>query len=138
MAAYIGRSGILPDLVLVSSAKRTRETWSYLSDVLTPCPANEERVSLYLASKETLTSVIRSLDPEINSVMIIGHNPGMEELAISLANPKKGDPSGGMLARLAHKYPTGGLAELRFDIDSWVEVSKRSGTLIQFTTPKSL
>jgi phosphohistidine phosphatase len=131
LAEHLRNERIAPELVLCSSSRRTRETL----DRIAPALGDEVRVEverdLYAASAERLLQHLRKVDDGVGSVMLIGHNPGVEQLAIKLA----GD--GDKLADLRTKYPTGALARLEFDA-SWSELEPGSAELVDFVKPKQL
>ncbi|HEY8564040.1 MAG TPA: histidine phosphatase family protein [Beijerinckiaceae bacterium] len=133
MGAYLAAEHLLPDLVVVSPARRTRETWDlvrpFLGDV-------ETRVEprLYEATVDRLLEVVRDADAEARALLMIGHNPGFEDLARRLTG--HGDRYA--FARLAQKYPTAGLAVIDFPLERWAEVEPRAGRLDRFVTPKTL
>src|SRR5262245_33491838 len=84
IGAYLVRHALIPDSVIVSAARRTRETWERLALAFpTPPPvAYEER--LYDAGPDRLLAVAKAADPAVRSLMLIGHNPGLHELALLL------------------------------------------------------
>lgn len=141
-APLIGRhldgQALVPDLVLCSTAERARQTLELVSAewdrVDGDGPTIEMRASLYLASPGEMLASLRRLDDAIESVMIIGHNPGMAMLAGQLA--LKGDPRG--LKTMAVKYPTAALAVIDFDVDTWRAVVPGTGCLQSFVRPKDL
>jgi phosphohistidine phosphatase len=90
--------------------------------------------SLYLASAAGLLKRIRAVDDAVEAVLLIGHNPGLALLARLLAGSGEGDA----LERLAQKYPTAGLAVLRFDVERWSDVAQGTGRLERFVTPHDL
>jgi phosphohistidine phosphatase len=77
---------------------------------------------------------LRKIEGKVSHVMIVGHDPGMQGLAVELA----GDGDAGMLQALAVKFPTAGLAVIRFTARSWAKVGPGRGRLELFTTPKTL
>ncbi len=87
--------------------------------------------ALYAASEQWLLELLRGLEDGVESVLVIGHNPGLERLVLTLAG------SGPRLAAVAHKYPTGALAMLEFD-GRWRELGAGSARLTDFVTPKGL
>ena len=134
MGAHIGEQGLVPDLVIVSSARRTQETWTTASaaGALSVKKVNEPRV--YESTAGDLLEVVREQDPTHKSIMLVGHNPGMERLAAWLL--KSGDPTA--LARLQTEFVVAGLAVLGFQADSWAELDVQSGHLERFDSPDSL
>ncbi|MEN3346798.1 MAG: phosphohistidine phosphatase [Bradyrhizobium sp.] len=128
----------LPNRVLVSPAVRTKETWEIVRDAVNaagPPPKVDFLPELYGADPTTLLTAIRMAsvtDPK--RLMLIGHNPGMHEVALTLTG------SGDEAAKraLGDNLPTSGLAVFDFAIDDWNEVSFRRGKLVQFVSPKLL
>ncbi len=116
-AALMGRvladAGFIPDLVLVSSARRTRETWEEVSPAF-PNAAAEVSRGLYLASREHLLHTLGATGDTADCLMIIGHNPGLHELALACASPEQIDEAGALdsfptaAAGGFAKTPTGG------------------------------
>ena len=138
IGSWIGRHPPFPSLVLVSHAVRALQTWEIAWEAmkeLVPEPEVELMAELYGADISQLLETIRSAsvaDPE--RLMIVGHNPGMHELAIALAG--SGDAAG--RGALADNLPTAGLAILDFDIDDWADIGLRRGRLELFVSPKLL
>lgn len=131
IAKYLREQRSEPTLVLCSSSERTRETLERISPGLRG--GGEVRVEerLYTASAAGLLERLHEVDERVNSVMVIGHYPALQELALSLA-------SGGVdLRRLAEKFPTAGLATLALR-GRWDELAPGAAELIAFVTPKEL
>jgi phosphohistidine phosphatase len=103
---YLGEQKLTPDVVLCSAATRTRETLDLASLFWSVPPTIIIEPELYLANERVLMAHIRRIDQRHKVALVIGHNPGMQGLALDLAI---GEPSG-ELDRLATKFPTGGLA----------------------------
>jgi phosphohistidine phosphatase len=131
---HVGR----PDHVIVSSAERTRETWALasapLAGVGTDAAAGwsvtiEPRV--YEASVATLLDVLHELPATATTVLLVGHNPGCEDLVHELA--RDSDPTAA--ARLAEKYPTSGIAVLELST-AWAALTRRSAYLAEFVVPR--
>jgi phosphohistidine phosphatase len=138
IGGWIGRNPPFPSLVLVSRAARALQTWEIAWEAmkeLVPEPQVELMAELYGADVSQFLETIRNAsvtDPK--RLMIVGHNPGMHELAIRLAD--SGDSAAGRA--LAGNLPTAGLAVLDFDIDDWTDVAPRRGRLALFVSPKLL
>jgi phosphohistidine phosphatase len=142
IGGWIGRHPPLPDTVLVSTAVRTQQTWEIAREAMrntaadfAPPPQVEFLAELYGADPAQLLQIIRmteTTDPK--RLMVIGHNPGMHELALALAD------SGDAAAKkaLEGNLPTMGLAIFEFAIEDWNEVAFRRGTLVRFISPKLL
>lgn len=121
------------DLVLCSSALRTRETAELALAGLTPAPKILYEDGLYLASQTTLMLRLRELDERCESVMLIGHNPGLHELALALA--AAASPGFSTLAN--GKFPTG--VRCRFVIGTdWAEIDSTRHRMVDYVSVKSL
>ena len=135
---FIGRHPPFPDLVLVSPAVRAHQTWDIVHEAIQDVggkPRVELLPELYAADTAQLLRTIRTAtisDPKI--LMVVGHNPGMHELALAFAG------SGDNVARkaLSDNLPTSGLAALEFAVDDWDDVAFRRGRLLLFVSPKLL
>ena len=95
MGRVLAEAGFTPDLVLVSSARRTRETWEEVSPAF-PKAAVEFSRGLYLASREHLLHALDATGDTATCLMIIGHNPGLHELALACASPEQIDEAGAL------------------------------------------
>ena len=141
--------GLAPDLVLVSSARRTLQTLEALApwDEL---PLIEPMDALYLASARAMLDVLHDVTETVRSVLLIGHNPGMHELAMLLIGAQgfalQGFAQGSTaprpalansLARLAEGYPTGALAEFAV-AQPWRRLGEGGGRLQHFVSPADL
>lgn len=124
--------GIAPALILCSAARRTQETLQRLSSAFSHDYAVAVEKRLYLASGAKLLERLRRLDDDIPSVMLIGHNPGLQRLALLLAGG--GDQE--LLARLKAKFPTAGLAELAFAGAHWRDLAGGKAELVRLLTPR--
>ena len=138
IGGWIARNPPFPNLVLVSHAVRALQTWEIAWETmkeLVPAPQVELMPELYGAEVSQLLETIRNAsaaDPK--QLMLVGHNPGMHELAVALAGD--GDPAG--RSALAGNLPTAGLAIFDFDIDDWTDVGIQRGRLELFISPKLL
>ena len=134
VGAYMAAQGLSPDLVLSSTAVRARQTLDLVLPHLSGAPRIEYEGGLYLATSADLLSRLRELKSAARAVMIVGHNPGMQGLAVSLAHA--GD--GKMRKELAAKFPTAALAVIGFKAPDWSKVAPATGTLTHFMAPKRL
>ena len=121
------------DLVLVSPARRTRETWAGVAPAFLDDPEVRFHAELYEADVTALLSLLRTVDADASSALLIGHNPGIEELAGTLAG--RGDEAA--LADLRRGYPTGGFTTLTFDRE-WRDLEPGGAELVRFLRPRSL
>ncbi|MHA1538630.1 MAG: SixA phosphatase family protein [Alphaproteobacteria bacterium] len=134
LARYLRGTELPIDLVLCSGAARARETWERIAGALAQRVPVEYEDALYMAGPGSLLARLRGLDPALNTVLLVAHNPDVEILAQQLCRRGGGEP----LARLEVKYPTGGLAEIALDCADWAEVKEACGTLKHFTVPREL
>jgi len=121
------------DLVLCSSARRTQETLELVLAEFAPRPRILIEDELYLASRERLGRRLRRLDASDTNVLVIGHNPGLHELAIALAD--KNSPASRALA--SSKFPTAACASFLVRTD-WSALGSPRHELIDYVTPESL
>jgi phosphohistidine phosphatase len=131
---YLAEELLLPDLVLISPAKRTVETWELVAPMLPEKPPTQYEPRIYEAKPGALLHVAQETEPSVKTLLMIGHNPGFEELARRLAG--HGDRYAA--ARMSQKYPTAGLAVIDFAIEDWRDLDERGGRLDRFVTPASL
>jgi phosphohistidine phosphatase len=125
MGASIKKRGIIPELVLVSDAKRTQETWSLLSPLFEGAQTKFD-AELYLASSEIILAKIRGMNHLIDTVLLLAHNPGITEAFLRLANI---NTSG---------IPTSGVCCIRLHTDDFKNTLKCKKELVYFTYPAEL
>lgn len=131
MARHVRDAGIRPALILCSSARRTRDTLKRINAELPKDTQVRIEDRLYGASDKDLLDRLREIPDEVVSVMLIGHNPGLEDLAIRLAAPAS-------RARLEVKFPTGALATFAPAGASWATLEEGKAELVDFVIPKQL
>jgi phosphohistidine phosphatase len=132
IAKYIRQKQIRPALVLYSPSLRTRQTLEAIESSLGKRSVVELEPQLYAASEGELLQRLQVLPESVDSVMLIGHNPGLHELARILAS------RGAELPRLEEKFPTGGLATLHVDSDSWATLGPGDAELVDYVVPSQL
>lgn len=134
MGKAMAERGIDPELVLCSSARRTRDTLDLVLPELRVEPKVEYVDALYHASPEQMLEMLHGIQPGANRVMLVGHNPEIQAFALDLvvAGPKH------FRDRLSTKYPTAGLSVINFASGLWKSVGVNSGTLNLFLSPKDL
>jgi phosphohistidine phosphatase len=138
MGRVLDTSAYIPDLVLCSSARRTAETFELLAPELARTPRGEFLNGLYLASPKKIFETIRGGAESTKSLMVIGHNPGMEELAARLSRKPQSKVEAERGKVLREKFPTCALAVLDFDCETWSELEPASGALADFLRPRDL
>jgi phosphohistidine phosphatase len=131
---YLADIGLLPERVLCSTANRTQATWERVQAALPRELPLRLESAIYGADVAELMDLIRHQDDDCSSVMLIGHNPGLEMLADRLI----GSGSQELRRDLRMKYPTAALAEIRFAIDHWAELAPHTGELLRYIRPSDL
>ena len=136
MRGAIAGLGFAPDLVLVSSARRTLQTL----EMLQPWPAAppvQTMDALYLASAAQLLDMLHAVPADTACVMLIGHNPGLHDLALQLVGPTGLSRQDVVTQRLCEGFPTGALAAFTLAAD-WAKVGPGGGRLDHFFGPRDL
>ena len=134
MGRAMSERGIDPELVLCSSAQRTVDTLALVLPEFKVEPKVVYEDALYHATPDEMLDMLRSLQPGARSVLLVGHNPEIQALALGLigAGPKD------LRDRLIEKYPTAGLAVINFTAGLWSSVDMGSGSLSLFLSPKEV
>lgn len=134
MGAFMAHHKLVPRHALVSPSRRTRETWDGLAGALPKGIPVFYEDRLYDATPETIIAAIKETPAEIDTVIVVGHNPGLHETACLLI------ASGDVEARerLNEGLPTSGLAVIDFAGDDWEKLHPHSGRLERFVTPRQL
>jgi phosphohistidine phosphatase len=138
MAAYIKSKKYKPDLILCSSARRTVETFDALKEVLGDDLNVRFEDGVYLAEPHKLIERLTWLDDGIKSVMIIGHNPGLQQLALQLTHSPEDAEEEKRHKRMREKFSTGALAVIKVPIKAWTDLKDGRGRLADFMRPKDL
>ena len=134
MGREIKDRGISFDFVLASSALRVRETLQGVQESFDlGAPIRFER-DVYLASTQTLVSLVRGLQDSVQAPLLVGHNPGLERLLVELTHAD----DKGLRDRIAGKYPTGALAAVELPAGKWSEVMPGSGAIVELILPREL
>jgi phosphohistidine phosphatase len=137
-ARRIGREltkrGLKFDLVLSSTAARTRETIDGVQEKYDFAAPIEFEPQLYGASETALLEIVRALDEKVKAPLIVGHNPGLEQLVAGLTR----NDSEGLRQRVAGKFPTAALAILELPAKRWEEVEPASGEVVELILPREL
>jgi len=136
-ARTVGREmkaqGLAFDLVLASPARRVIETLEEVVAAFGPIqPEYDER--LYLASTATLVEIVHGTPDEVERLLLVGHNPGLEEIALRLS----GSDEAGLRGKVEVKYPTATVAEIELPVESWAEVKEGMGRIERFIRPRDL
>ena len=135
MADHIAREAPRPDLILCSTAMRTRQTLAPLLKRLgAPSPPIALESGLYLASEDVLLAHLQTAPDSAATVLLIGHNDGIGQLAADLAGGGPADA----LASLRAKYPTGALAVFTVPDGPWSDLALGKARLVEFVRPRDL
>jgi phosphohistidine phosphatase len=134
MASYMAQNGHIPDLIICSTAKRAMMTLDALRPVVGDACTTILDERLYLADPKVLVGFVENVDDAISSVMLIGHNPGLHMLALSLAEPS----NSAEYSSLQFKYPTVALCILENVQNAWKPLLPRSFQLSGFVLPRDL
>lgn len=134
IGAFMAHWGLHPDAATVSPAVRTRETWELIAPALNRATAVRFEDRLYDASADDLLAVIRETAPTTKVLLVIGHNPGLHELAARLVGSGERDACD----RLADGLPTSGLLVIDFKEANWARLDAHAGRLERFVTPRLL
>jgi phosphohistidine phosphatase len=136
MARYLRKNDMRPDVILVSGAARTRQTAEL---VLREIEARADyRDTLYLAEAGKILAQLQGLPASTASAMVVGHNPGLENLATYLAREPVRRKERVRRDVLEEKFPTAALAVLDFDVARWRDLKPGEGKLADFVRPKDL
>src|SRR5579875_2967317 len=135
-ARTVGREmrslGLSFDRAVASPARRVIQTIEEVEQSFGQiAPDYDERI--YLASLATLVEMVHETPDSVAHLLLVGHNPGLEELALFLAGGE-----GPLRAEVEIKYPTGTLAEIEFSSEHWREIGQGDGTIVRFIRPRDL
>jgi phosphohistidine phosphatase len=133
IAEFAAARRLAPDLALVSPSLRTRETWELLLPAFRSPPRHRIEPRLYAAAAERVLYLVRETSADVPTLLLVGHNPGLEDLARHLIG--SGDTDA--LIRFGGTMPTASFAVIDLAGD-WADVQPRTGRLEIFVTPKSL
>lgn len=132
MAREMTRRGWLPDRALVSAALRTRQTWELVeAELPRAVPAVPDR-SIYEAPAECILDAVRSTPAAVETLLVVGHNPGLEDLVALIA---AADSAPDAMEKVRRKFPTAGLARLSF-AGAWADLGPGGARLTDFLTPR--
>ena len=134
VGAYMASHHLVPDRVMMSPSARTQETWKACASALKKEPGATSVEKLYDATQHTIFGVIKDMPSSAHTLMVIGHNPGLHELALMLIASVDVEAR----ERLREKLPTSGLVIIDFAFDDWTRLHPQSGRLERFVSPKSL
>ncbi|MDJ0346212.1 histidine phosphatase family protein [Streptomyces sp. H10-C2] len=128
---WLQRAGRVPDLVVCSPSRRTRETWDLVAPELDATPPVVFEPEVYDASAEALLDVVRKTPEECRTLLLIGHLPGLQDLVLSLTRDAHGDT----LTRATTKFPTSAIAVLTLP-GLWTSLAPNTTAFTHFTVPR--
>ncbi len=131
MGEHIRQQGGAWDLVLASPAERVKLTLE-ASGLNLPVQYEE---SAYLADSPTLIQLLSACDDNADAILMMGHNPGLQELALDLVAPEAENAT---FNEVMQKYPTAAFAILELDIVRWADLEPGCGKLVHFARPRDL
>jgi phosphohistidine phosphatase len=134
IGAYMAGHALKPDLTICSPARRAKETWELAAGAYSTLPRTTYDQRIYGLSADGLLGLVRTTSTDVKLLLLVGHNPSLEDLAALLIAP------GGPAARagLGEKFPTGALAVIDVPIDQWNQLQPKSGHFDRLVTPKML
>ncbi|MEJ1969200.1 MAG: histidine phosphatase family protein [Rhizomicrobium sp.] len=135
---YIRDHGYAPELILSSTARRTVETVELATEEVTTAARVDYLEALYLAEPDVILSIVRLAPDKMKSVMVVGHNPGLEQLAGFLAREPVKRRERDRFDLLEEKFPTAALAVLDFDVPRWRDIGPGGGVLTDFVRPRDV
>jgi phosphohistidine phosphatase len=138
MGRFLREDVYVPDLVLCSNSQRTRETLRLMLPELGGVPRVEYLAELYLAEPEIVLAAVRHAPNATNVLMVVGHNPGLEQLALALASVPFEKKLRKRYETMDEKFPTCALAVIDFAVERWNDLGPGLGELDAFVRPKDL
>jgi phosphohistidine phosphatase len=136
MGQFLREDAYVPDCILCSNATRTRETVDAILPELPAKPEVKYLAELYLAEPELILSLVRRANDKLGSLMIVGHNPGLEQCALALAAVPLEKKLRKRYDVMDEKFPTCALAVIDFEGEKWRDVTPGGGDLDAFVRPK--
>ena len=134
VAEYLQNCDIQPELVICSTALRTKQTVEEVLEYLKSDATVEYTQKLYLASSENIFTVIQNISPDVKSVMIAGHNPGLHQFVIELS----GKGAKKKFREMRSNFPPASIASFNLNSSEWVDCEIQSGELMDFASSKEL
>jgi Phosphohistidine phosphatase SixA len=138
MGQFLNEEGAVPELALCSSALRTRETLDLVLPQLSAAPTVRHLPELYLARWLTIVNLVRQVRDKADTLLLVGHNPGLEEAVKKFARPPGDTKTRKLHQLLDAEYPPAAVAILEFDVEMWSAVERGEGELLNFVRPRDL
>lgn len=134
IGAYMTRHRLIPNRALVSTSARTRETWALVAKAFSKAPPARFDERIYESSPQAILAVISEAGAKAETLLVVGHNPSVQELAAMLTASGDVDAR----RRLKEEFPTAAIAVITFAADDWANIHPRGGRLEHFVSPKWL
>ncbi len=132
---HMRKEAFIPDLVLCSPARRARDTWRLVANELHASPRIVVDDAIYdFGNGGRIVDAVRRIAVQESAVLVAGHNPSLERLALRLST----DADDKSRHRMEQKFPTGALAVIDFEMQTWRDLGKKAGVLVSFVRPKDL
>jgi phosphohistidine phosphatase len=131
---WLRKSGLLPDRVMCSTAQRARETWQLAEEKLGAHPQTVFEQRVYGAAGAELLDLARHVPAAVATLLIVGHDPGMQDLTLELASAQPGDEGLEAVSRVRAKFPTAAIAVLAFT-GTWPKLAPGQARLADFAVP---
>ena len=135
---YIQAKDYTPDLIVSSTSRRTIETVELVTDAFSGTQRIDYMEALYLAEPEIILSIVRLAPDKMKSLMVVGHNPGLELIATQLAREPVKRKERDRFDLIEEKFSTAALAVLDFDVTRWRDIAPGEGVLTDFVRPRDL
>jgi phosphohistidine phosphatase len=129
---WLAEQGITPDLVVVSPAIRARQTWRSAAGSFDKVPPTTIDPRIYENTDEAVLSVVNETDEDVTTLVVVGHNPSMHSVAVTLDDGENNDPA---RAALVESYPTAGIVVFGIE-GAWAEVRMGTASLRHFAVPR--
>lgn len=134
ISRWLSQRRHLPEMVLCSSSARTRETVSRMRDAMPDLPQPVVERELYHASPCVMRDRLAKLPRDCDTVMLVGHNPGLGSLVRKMSDGKENR----RCRRAYEHFPTGAAAVLELDVDDWSKVDFNQARFVDFAVPREL
>ena len=134
VGAYMASHGLVPDLIICSTARRARETCDLVVPAFAKAPRVVHDAGIYDNNPDALFNVVRNVEPDVQVLLLVGHNPSFQGFADAMAASGHGDAR----QRLREKFPTATLAVIDFPVDAWSDIHPHSGRLDRLISPRLL
>ena len=132
---YLKKNKFIPDIVYYSTAIRAKQTWDWVNRIIKKKKNIIYKDNLYMANSADFMNIVKKTNNKHKSLMIISHNPGIENFALELIKNKKNNK----YKSISFKYPTAGLAIIKFkSVVNWSKIKYENGDIYVFIKPRDL